>query len=399
MTKLIYLDSSDFSDLSCPEHLLNESDKAVLYALRKARAAGFARFLISPIHICEAVHASEDSKEDAIRRAALMSELVSDDLLRFPTDICKLELSRAFSNKIPVPCTLSEILSSAQEWFGVLPPDNLNDRRNEIEHEIEKHLRRLNRHERRRRKSELNPRMKRNHPTIRSLIKDGLRNSPPGKTSIEQLIDPDLVLDWYLGIKSDAEFRENSLRIARDPYLLFKYFVDDLGYREKLYGMVRDQGQKWCELIENGMSQSALLFAQAHQLGHSLSPKKLVSQITSEAFWRKVIGSLAGLDLAHLTGDQIAETKERSPSTAIFIQAVLGSVLVRLQSTQARAEAGSLSPVSAKPSDYGDFMHAIYAPYTDVFRCDAKFGETIKAHPLIRGKLVPKRKDLLRLLD
>jgi hypothetical protein len=244
----------------------------------------------------------------------------------------------------------------------------------------------------------LNPRKKSNHPKIRSLIKDGLRNSPPGKTPIEQLIDPELVLDWFLGTKSDGEFREHSFRIARDPYLLFKYFVDEFGYREKLYSMVRDRGLKWCEIIESGMSQFAPIFAAAKQHGHSISPKELVSQITNELFWKQVVGSLAETDLGHLTGEQIAETKERSPSTAIFIQAVLGSVLVRLQSTQVRAEAGKLTPASVKQSDYGDFMHAIYAPYVDIFRCDAAFGETIKTHPMARGKVVPKRRDLLTQL-
>jgi len=326
-----------------------------------------------------------------------MRELGGDDLVRFPTDICKLELSRALANHETVACTFSEILSGANEWFGAEVPDNLNDRRKEIDEAIERALSHLNRHERRQRRSELNPRKKTNHAIIRSLIKDGLRKSPPSKSPMEQLIDPDLVLGWYLGTTSDAEFRRNSLKTARDPYLLFKYFVDEFGYREKLYSMVRDQGLKWSKIIETGMSQCAPLFAGAKQTGHSISPKELVSQITGDSFRRQVVGSMAETDLGQLTEDQITETKERSPSTAIFIQAVLGTLQVRLQSTQARAEAGNLVPTNVKQSDYGDFMHAIYAPYVDVFRCDAAFGEIIKNHPAAQGKIMPKRKHLLTL--
>jgi hypothetical protein len=84
---------------------IGESDKLVLAALKGARSAGTARFPISPIRICEAVHASDDFKEDAIRRAAVMRELGGNDLVRFPTDICKLELSRAFTNESAV-CAL-----------------------------------------------------------------------------------------------------------------------------------------------------------------------------------------------------------------------------------------------------------------------------------------------------
>jgi hypothetical protein len=76
------------------------------------------------------------------------------------------------------------MLSGADEWFGAKGPDNLDDRRKEIEEETENALSRLSRHERRRRRSELNPKKKSNHPIIRSLIKEGLRNSPPIKTPI-----------------------------------------------------------------------------------------------------------------------------------------------------------------------------------------------------------------------
>jgi hypothetical protein len=43
-------------------------------------------------------------------------------------------------------------------------------------------------------------------------------------------------------------------------------------------------------------------------------------------------------------------------------------------------------------------MRAPYAPYGDVFRCDAAFGETIKTHPTVQGRIMPKRRDLLTLL-
>ena len=132
MQKTVYLDSNDFSDLSKPEASLDESDKRVLDALRSARANGRAVFYISPIHLSEAVHASETYKESAVRRAALMSELAGDNLLRFPTDVCKLELDRVITGQDDPVCSLSQIVSGPGEWFGASPPDNLDDRRNEI---------------------------------------------------------------------------------------------------------------------------------------------------------------------------------------------------------------------------------------------------------------------------
>jgi hypothetical protein len=129
-TKFVYLDSNDFSDLSEPESRLNETDKAVLNALRKARSTGRATFFISPIHISEAVHASETHKEDAVRRAKLMQELGGENLLRFPVDICTIELAKALAGEEHVPCSLKEIMSKPNEWFGMpIPTDGLNDKR------------------------------------------------------------------------------------------------------------------------------------------------------------------------------------------------------------------------------------------------------------------------------
>jgi hypothetical protein len=178
--KFIYLDSNDFSDLSEPESRLKEADKVILEALRKARSTGRATFFISPIHISEAVHASETHKEDAVRRAKLMQELGEGNLLRFPVDICKMELARAIAGEKHVRCSLEEIGSKPNEWFGIpIPTDGLSDRRKEIDDAIENALRGLSRNDRRRRRSELNLKKKSSHVAIRSLVKEGLRNSPP----------------------------------------------------------------------------------------------------------------------------------------------------------------------------------------------------------------------------
>src|ERR1700733_5874467 len=178
--KFIYLDSNDFSDLSEPESRLKEADKAILEALRKARSTGQATFFISPIHISEAVHASETHKEDAVRRAKLMQELGEGNLLRLPVDICKMELARAIAGEKQVRCSLEEIASKPNEWFGIpIPTGGLSDRRKEIDDAIENALRGLSRNDRRRRRSELNLKKKSSHVAIRGLVKEGLRNSPP----------------------------------------------------------------------------------------------------------------------------------------------------------------------------------------------------------------------------
>jgi hypothetical protein len=381
--KLVYLDANDFSDLSKPENELSSSDKAILELLRDAKRNGAARFFVSPVHLSEAVHASDTYKDAAVRRATLMQELGAGNILQFPLNICKIELARAFADGGRVQCSLAEVTSKPNEWFGMsIPTDNLKERRTEIDAKIDTALRNLNRAERRRQKSKLNPNKASSQLYIRSLVKEGL-SQPSSNNFPVDLMNPDLVLNWYLGDASDEEFRKNSVRVLSDPYLLFKYFIDEFGHRESLYRVIRDQGEKWVSLVDTATSQAIPLLVLAKQSGNQLDLKSTMSQITSESFWRKVIGSLAEIDLGHLQKKEIEEAKEKSPSTSIFIHILLESILVKLQSTATRVNSGNLKPADAKVSDYADFMHAIYAPYFDIFRCDTRIGELTPWPPVM----------------
>jgi hypothetical protein len=242
--KSVYLDSNDFSDLSRPEDELNSSDRDVLALLRDAARNKRARFFISAVHISEAVHASQEYKIAAVRRARLMQELGAGNILRLPLDICKIELDRAFAGEDIVKCSLAELTSKSNEWFGTsIPLDSLKERRDEIGAAIDQSLQGLNRAQRRSYKSKSNPQKKGSQKYIRSLVKDGLSQSS-STTIPTSLLNPDLALDWYLGKTSDDKFRQNTVGLVSDPYLLFNYFIDELGHREALYRIVRDQGEK-----------------------------------------------------------------------------------------------------------------------------------------------------------
>jgi hypothetical protein len=117
MQKLIYLDSNDFSDLSAPASSLRTDDAIILAALRKSQADSSARILLSPPLLSEAVHATMANKQDSMRRASLMRELCGSNILRYPTDICAMEIDRALSNE-QSNLALDDILSSEDEWFG-----------------------------------------------------------------------------------------------------------------------------------------------------------------------------------------------------------------------------------------------------------------------------------------
>jgi hypothetical protein len=244
MQKLIYLDSNDFSDLSAREGELRADDAEILAALRNARANNSARILLSPPLLSEAVHATMANKQDSMRRASLMKELCGNSILRYPTDICALEIDRELSDG-SVHVALEDILSSKDEWFGIkFDVHSLADRRRETENEISQLLEKLPRAQRRKLKSQLDLSKARSKPIFRQLIKEGHSNAARENDPLLNLVDQDLFVDWFLREKSDEDVQQHLRELMSDPYVLFGHVVDRTGHREQLYGIARTGGEK-----------------------------------------------------------------------------------------------------------------------------------------------------------
>src|SRR5258708_11898280 len=156
MPKLVYLDSSDFSNLSCPEDQIGSSVSEILSLLREHKKNGTAIFFMSAIHFSEAVHSGLEHKASALRRAELMEELCEENILRFPTELPKLELRKALSGLPTSRLSLDELLSEKGQWFGFdFTLNDLVEARRKIDSEIQNLLAPLPRRERRKFLSDL----------------------------------------------------------------------------------------------------------------------------------------------------------------------------------------------------------------------------------------------------
>jgi hypothetical protein len=237
----IYLDSNDFSDLSLPEDRLRPEDAIILAALRKAKNVG-AKILLSPPLLSEAVHATEASKEYALRRAGLMRELCDTNFLQYPTDVCKLELARALSGASSSQLELSDILSGKDTWFGTLYNlQSLHETRKNAQKQIDERLDQLPRAQRRKLKSQLSLFKPSARPLLRKLMKDGVSATSKAEFPLN-LIDQNQYVDWLLGGKTDFDLHKQLRELLSDPYILFGHVIDGLGHRDQLYGIVRNGG-------------------------------------------------------------------------------------------------------------------------------------------------------------
>jgi hypothetical protein len=69
-----------------------------------------------------------------------------------------------------------------------------------------------------------------------------------------------------------------------------------------------------------------------------------------------------------------------------------------VQSNLMRFQSGKRQHTVPKKSDFGDLMHVMYAPYMDIFRCDARFGSHLKSYRPVQSKIAARRKDILNML-
>jgi hypothetical protein len=86
------------------------------------------------------------------------------------------------------------------------------------------------------------------------------------------------------------------------------------------------------------------------------------------------------------------------PSMSAYCEIMKGYLFSILDANYSRIKIGKSEPRSGGASDFGDFMHSVYAPYFDVFRCDTKFGGILKSIKLLRPRIADKRAHLLQML-
>jgi hypothetical protein len=397
MPKLVYLDSSDFSDLSSPS--LSEDSRIVLEALRKGHTDGTALYYFSLIHLSEAVHANTAYKESAVRRARLIAELCGSNALRFPNDIFSLELRKVLSGATHGRLSLSELLSPPSEWFGFRLGPDLHNWRKKIDIEFDKRIAHLPRHERRKVKSQMPFSKKSGREQWRTLY-----DSMPPHSLTEfpfDLLDRDFVIRWMLREKTDQEFSEQLTRILSNPTSMIQHVLDSTGERATIYEIVRNEGHEIQQAME------IRLRTYIDRLMNIIGPEattlpmaKLFREAIPKALlYRSVIEGYSDRNVPELSDNRVVSTIRMCPALSVFAKLYINFAYSLFESNWQRRKHGVPDVIAGKPSDFGDLMHAAYAPYMDLFRCDKYFGSLLRQDPSVSARIVTRRASLTGLLQ
>lgn len=383
--KTIYLDSCDYSNLATNDG--SESCEKLKSMLRIGIDSGDILIVFSCVHVAEFAPLEAKHSVHSEGRIDLLVSLCGKNTLISFDSIIRAEIMALCSGSAEG----FEFLNFDGEWYpnldSIISPVDVADILRE-EYEKECRSRKLNRHLRRAFKKHL---FKKKLP--RKSLFSGSEGS--GLDSFDDLLeiypmrkkDAKVISDFVVG-KATKESAENAfLECLRDPSWMMRWFEFNSHkmspFTEWLRRPAADMKIRFASLIE-------MVEQEAFAENRSGGPHSNRS-ITMDR-WRKIEESTILSIVRKLAEVLFPESSQRPISIADVRKVCPGLYTsLSLYFSVAWAGVGERSR-EMKDSDFLDCLHAIYAPYVDVFRADKFMAPRLE-------KLLPNSTYVARNLD
>ncbi len=388
----IYLDSSDFSNLSNESQVQNAKErKEVELQLIRWRDEGCIKILFSGAHVAEAAPTDIAMMDSAIKRFEKIYELCGTCCLKSNFFIFRKEIDSLFQ-KIAKPNDV-DIYSDDGDWFfsGDINFSSLREEclRKNIYHSA------YNRPERRRLEKgcfDSSGRIKR---------AGWERLAALAPTVLERIMErypmPDHVKktlwDYFFGIENEKnaldKFRLmfSDLRELKNFYKANPQEADKFSswLRRARYYEITQNARKWFE--GSNFSEEHIQYIKDEALklrrgGFSEKENKFFIYYV-DRFCKDHGPSVEDEQLNKLT-----PSWERSPGLLTF--SALQARVVYESALNADLLVGSDGVAKPKKSDFCDFCHAFYLPYVDIFRADRNMAKILNEDikPNLKTKIV-----------
>ncbi len=393
MPKIVYLDSSDFSDLSALESNLSSENHELLQIVRSNASNGQASFVLSGIHLSEAVHATNDlaHKEAAIRRARLMHELCSPKFfLRLPNEIMSLEIAKAVNGATDAKLSTNELFSKESEWFGISLELDFSQKRQKMMARFDEHISFLPRAERRKLRSDWKLSKASGRENWRKLA-DG-HTEPLSNEFPFSLFNRQFIIEWITGHRSDEEFSKTLYSIMNNPLGLVESVLDLTEERHTIYTLLRSRGKEMQTRMDTRLQETGTRIYDLICAQPDINISKFFRNALPKArLCREIVSLHSDIEADGYSDQQITQIVAACPAVSAFLNMYVAYYFSRINSMLQRLKSGNKAPPSRNPSDFGDMMHAVYAPYCDFFRCDAFFSSLLKQDFDLRSRIVDRR--------
>ena len=392
MEPIVYLDSCDFSDLSEVDEKISDENRETLSTLRSSARKGRARFVLSGIHLAEAVHATETPahKEAAVRRAGLMQELCANNFMRLPHEIMSLEIAKAINGAADAKLSNEELFSKENEWFGISIPIDFSQKRSDANASLDRLMSHLPRRERRRFKSDLSLHKARGREKWREFARND--TSPLSDEFPFNQFTGKFVTEWISGHITDEEYSNRLYEALNNPKGLVESVLDFSDQRQTIYGLLRNQGRDMQLRMDENLQEMIDNLAELATPELDFDFSKFFRQALQKVgFQRTIVSAYSISKIDSYTDKEIAQFVTACPAVSTFLNMYIAYSRSRYESTWQRIKSGKRTPTTRKASDLGDMMHAVYAPYSNLFRCDAHFSSILKEDQNVRSRIVSRR--------
>lgn len=365
----VYLDSQDYSTLTDPRKLTPElkvlRDRLLAYSRSES-----VQFVFSSVVVCEAVPLTPDSVTLAGQKADFLGDLCGNNALISFDKLISRELEVLLGKTEPPV----DAVDPNGDWFPEIgPPDREGDVWLRMESLLDEELKLTGMARKQRR------------ATSRKFIKDGrprpefqaLLDKQDGKNlsaalSAQYPMRPEyanLMGQYALGRVSEEQFTEALVGSLRDPRWMMRWFATDHSLASPISDVVRKPGRELGEQLRNLVKVSLDYANSLHILnptGHNpVGRHGEVSKQWADFQDRQIVSITQRVSTGWF---QTEPTDLRVEHVNACCRGLVTALRSLYSSVWENVGGGRKEPPS--DSQFVDALHALYAPYVDVFRAD-----------------------------
>lgn len=369
---LVYLDSSDFSVLSDPKKQSPEI-ASTRERLIELSDSGSIEVWFSSAHIVEMSPLDVAFASAASARADLLVRLCRRNALVSPESLVSMEASRLVARGL----TDVDAYSRSGDWFPKIGDIWGNIDWTEQVSQIDDDIRQAggNRAARRKVHQKLlkgKSLRKAARGSLRTGVTPSLLSEIMRKYPMRE-VDARVLAERLLGYRTEEQAKSAFLESLRDPRWMTKWFANNMDTMSAITDWLRQPSRTMCKrtaeiaatmqrlrneadslrkLTQGAGANTASLprYDEAYWLNQK---ERLICQISKSVFRSLGLGDIDGIT---------ADGLERfSPGFSTCMRVALDSIW------QSTTETGR----TPKPSDFIDCVHALYAPYVDIYRTDS----------------------------
>ena len=388
----VYLDSQDYSALSA--EVLTPELAQVKDTLLGMAATGDVRFVFSSVVVCEAVPTGPHAVRYAIARGDFLTQLCRRNALVHTATLLENEiLALADGRAAPI-----DAMSETQDWF---PTSEFDDPTplSEVMREYIKtdpEVQAMPRQQRRElarkvfKQDSLRPEIQ---SAIRALAGQNYVKSIMARFPMERS-QADVFRRYALNEATKEEATEAMKASLRDPCWLMRWFAENPELAVSLADMVRQPGRKLGSEFRSLVEIAGRLKATAGYGGNGRSLWEQLPISTQVDWANKVNRQLLGT--AEKIGTRCGIKFDQPPTIGDMARSCPGlDATVRAMMSSVWDNIGGTRKELPSDSQFPDAMHAMYAPYVDIFRADAYMSQHIQRQVKRHGtQVVAKLREL-----